>query len=362
MNDLSNPLSYFAKRAKELQTTAQAGDHAALVRIRDVFNDASGKSDHEVATEARLMRCQHVVAVEHGFANWKALADSSGMEARLAITMAKHPELNDFGIGMLSNGRGLSAEERTAKNAESRRILRASAVAVEHTVTWLQENVEPIRTVNRRHTSYGIKHIVEKDIGYITNGVMIAAGIIAQYPYEFVADSSNVLFGMSEKSLKDVKTRRLSPERVLKRFMPLATEVLAKRGIEVFSVGRSGVELTWLDDGDVRTLRIGTIETTPFIVRLSVDHFTIFVSRRAGKALGIETRFDYAKACPSRPKGELSVLPEEVDAALRWALNYDARVGGQPPPFELEGDGWSYVWSKRASERYAARPQGAVPR
>ena len=171
------------------------------------------------------------------------------------------------------------------------------------------------------------------------------------------------LFGMSEKSLKDVTTRRLSPERVLKRFMPLATEVLAKRGIEVFAVGRSGVELTWLDDGEVRTLRIGTIEIAPFIVRLSVDHFTMFVSRRAGKALGIETRFDYAKACPSRPKGELSVLPDEVGAALEWALNYDARVGGQPPPLELDGaDGWSYVWSKRASERYAARPQGAVPR
>lgn len=364
MIDLSVPLNYFAKRAKELQAGVRAGNPAAVGRVRGVFSDASSKSDREIDADFGLMRAQHVVAVEHGFANWKAIADASGIEARLAITMAKHPELNDFGIGLFDGGRGLSAEEKHAKNAENRKILRASAAAVTNAVTWLQENIEPTRTINTRHTSYGIKHIAEKDIGYITNGVMIAAGIIAQYPYEIMPGSPNVPFGVSEKSLKDVSTRRLSPERVLKRFTPRAIEVLAKRDVRAFSVGRTGVELAWLDDGDIRTLRIGAIETTPFIVRLFVDHSTLFVSPKVAKALHVSDRYAryYAQAEPSRPKCEISVLSDEVDAALEWALNRDARAGAQPmPPFELDlSNGWSYVWSKRASERYAARRKGAA--
>jgi len=362
MTDFSVPLNYFTKRAKELQVGVRTRQPAAVERVRSIFIDAVNKTDREVAGDFGLMRAQHVVAVEHGFANWKAIADASGIEARLAITMAKHPELNDFGIGLLNGGRNLSTEEKIAKKAENRRVLRASAAAVERTVTWLRENVAPTRTIGPGHTSYDVKAIAEEDIGYISNGVMIAAGIIAQYPYKIVANSPDVPFGMSERSLTEIATRRRSPERVLKRFGPRAIEVLAKRGVQAFPVGRSGVDLAWLDDGDVRTLRIRTIETTPFIVRLFVDHFTMLISRKAAKALAIGGDH-YAEARPRRPKGEISVLLDEVDAALEWALNYDARSGSQqqPPPFESQGfDGWSYIWSRRASQRSSARRKVSV--
>ncbi len=363
MNDLSVPLDHFAKRAKELRSRVRAGDADAAGRVRSVFTDASARADHELAADFGLMRAQHVVAVEHGFPNWKALTDSSGIEVRLAITMSRHPELNDFGIGLYGGDKDKSDAEKDAINAEQRRTLRESAAAVATTVTWLRENVEPTRTINRRRTSYGIKGVAEKDIGYITNGVFIAAGIIAGYPYEIVSGSPNVLFGMSEKSLKEISACRLSPERILKRFTPRAIEVLAKRGIQSFPGRRSGVELAWLDDGDVRTLRIGVIETSPFIVRLFVDHSSLFISRKAGKALGVPGASTYyPEARPVRPKGEISILPDEVDAALEWALNYDARVGSQqPPPFEVSGsDAWSYVWSKRAADRYAAHRKASA--
>lgn len=361
MIDLSVPLDYFAKRAKELRSRVQDGDAVALGRVRNVFNDAASKSDQEVVTDFGLMRAQHVIAVEHGFDSWKALTESSGIEARLALTMARVPELNDFGIGIFGGHKDKSHEEKIAIVAKDRETLRRSASTVAAAVEWLRENVEPTRTINQKHTSYGIKHVAEKDVGYITNGVFIAAGIIAGYPYEIVPGSPNVPFGMSEKSLKEVSARRTSPDRVLKRFTPRAIETLAKRGIQAFPVGRSGVELAWLDDGDVRTLRIGTIETTPFIVRLFVDHYAMFISRKAAKALGVAGGH-YAEARPSRPKGEISILPDEVDAALEWALNYDARAGSPlPPPFEAAGfDGWSYVWSKRASDRHAARRKGVA--
>jgi hypothetical protein len=359
MIDLPVPLNYFTKRARELQSRIRAGDADACVWVRGVFTDASAKSDHELV-DLSLMRAQHVIAVEHGFANWKALPDTSGVEARLPITMARHPALNDFGLGHYGGHKDKSDAEKGTINAENRRVLRASAPAVATTVMWLRENVEPTLTINKRRTSYGIKHVAEKDIGYITNGVFIAAGIIAGYPYEIDHSSANVPFGMSEKSLKDISERRTSPERFLKRFTPRAIEVLAKRGVRAFPVGRTRVELAWLDGVDVRTLRIGTIERSPFILRLFVDHYSLFVSRKVAKALGISGATHYAAAHPVRPKREISVLPDEVEPALEWALNHDARAEFQPPPFEASGsDAWSYVWSKRAADRYAARRKGS---
>src|SRR4051812_8644819 len=112
MIDLSVPLRYFTQRAKKLQSRIRAGDADACGRVRRVFTDASVKSDRELAGDLGLMRAQHVVAVEHGFANWKALTDATGVEARLAITMAQLPELNDFGIGLFDGYKDRSDAEK----------------------------------------------------------------------------------------------------------------------------------------------------------------------------------------------------------------------------------------------------------
>lgn len=363
MTTFTVPFDYFTKRAKDLQSRVRSGDADAAARVRRVFADASAKADHELTADFGLMRAQHVVAVEHGFANWKALVASSGVEARLAITMARHPELNDFGIGLFGGHRNKSAKERSAIIAKDRETLRGSVAAVTDTVTWLCENVVPMRSINRGRTSYGIKHVADKDIGYITNGVFIAAGIIAGYPYKIDPGSPNVSFGMSEKSLHDLSVRRTSPERVLKRFMPQAFEVLAKRGVQAFSSAtRSGVELAWLDDGDLRTLRIGAAETTPFIVRLYIDVDPIFVSRKVAKALGVSGTTSYVKIHPGRPKREITVLLDEVERALKWTLSMN--VKGEvvsPTTFEVaELDGEANIWSRRAWERYPKRKEQAT--
>ena len=67
----------------------------------------------------------------------------------------------------------------------------------------------PIKTINLNHTRYGLKHIAEKEIGYIPNGVFDAAAIIAGYPYRRV-DQPNATFGMSERSIKEQLSARLT--------------------------------------------------------------------------------------------------------------------------------------------------------
>lgn len=362
-NDLSLPVDHFKKRAKELTALIKSGDAEACQRVRKVYTDANGKSDSAVAADFGVMRAQHVIAVEHGFASWEALIKSSGIEVRLALTMAKVPTLTDHGIGIFDGDRKKPLLEQQAIFERERAALRANVAKVDATVKWLRENVQPTKGINKRHNSYGWKHVAEKDIGYITNGEFIAAGIIAGYPYEIQFGSPNVPFGMSEKSLRDIEGRRQNPERVLKRFTPTVLQILESHGIQAHVVGREGTQVVWREGSDIRTLKIGCIERAPLIVRLFVDHSRMFISPKVAKALGVSDQFRryYAEAIPHRPKAEISILPDEVEGALPWALSHNARLGTPPPlpPFELANpnsqDKWDYVWSKRASDAEAHR-------
>ena len=201
MTELPLPQAYFKKEAKRLLLAVQSNEPTALSRITPILTNPS---------EFSLVRAQHVVAVESGFAKWENIVTSSAVELHLVITMAKVPQLHCFGIGYMGDDRKLPKEKREAKFMEDRKALRASVEDVERTVNWLRTNVASIKTLNSRRSSYGIKHVAERDIGYITNGVLIAAGVMTGYSYRLLLDwdSPNVHFGMSEKSLKAIERRQ----------------------------------------------------------------------------------------------------------------------------------------------------------
>jgi hypothetical protein len=196
MNPDNNPLK---KLAKTLLREVKAADSAACSRVRAVYVDTRELTDTQLAEHTTLMRAQHVMAVEHEFESWDEVAKANPVLVRLAITMRKEPWLNDYGMGVYD--RRLNREQRKARLKEERAKLRASVDDVERTMAWLQENIPPIKTINHRHTSYGLKDITEREIGYITNGVFIAAALILGYKPKF-RDSPNVEFAMSEKAIR----------------------------------------------------------------------------------------------------------------------------------------------------------------
>ncbi len=66
---------------------------------------------------------------------------------------------------------------------------------------WIQAHCIKIKTVNKRHTSYGLKHILERDTGiYLTNNqfkhAMLIAGHMPEYEHEL-----NWHFRISEKKI-----------------------------------------------------------------------------------------------------------------------------------------------------------------
>jgi hypothetical protein len=106
--------------------------------------------------------------------------------AQILLAVTRHPELNDFGFGVYGeHWRRLSPEEREAEFQANRakmfevRSLRQFISAR----AWLQGQGMR-KTLNRRGTSYSLKHVAAHDIGYCTNGIFIAAAISAGFEIE----------------------------------------------------------------------------------------------------------------------------------------------------------------------------------
>ena len=97
--------------------------------------------------------------------------------AEMAEVMREHPRLSAFGIGVFEPWRK-TAEQRRAELAAGRKRGQGDG----ETVVWLRENITPINTPTA--SSYGVKHVMERATGrYVTNGVLIAAALIAAYTF-----------------------------------------------------------------------------------------------------------------------------------------------------------------------------------
>ena len=66
-----------------------------------------------------------------------------------------------------------------------------------------------IRALNRRGTSYGLKHCAEDDIGYVTNGVFIAAAIAEGFTVRRAESGSpNAWLNISTEAWRHVERER----------------------------------------------------------------------------------------------------------------------------------------------------------
>ena len=66
--------------------------------------------------------------------------------------------------------------------------------------------LEKAKTINAKHTSYGLKHLVEKcsgpNGGYVYEGTLILAMIKYEFKWKQNSDYMKVLFNIAEKSIE----------------------------------------------------------------------------------------------------------------------------------------------------------------
>ena len=61
---------------------------------------------------------------------------------------------------------------------------------------WLRGQTKR-KTLNKSGTSYGLKHVAERDVGYITNGVFIAAAVAEGFRVVRIRETPNAWLNIS---------------------------------------------------------------------------------------------------------------------------------------------------------------------
>jgi hypothetical protein len=149
-----------------------------------------------------LKEVQEHVARRAGYSSWPQMGSAAVPDLELAAAVDLEPWLTTHGLGPQRYEVG----ESWSDFAQGRIDLRAKHETVELVHHWLLLNIERCDTVNTTADSYFLKGLVERalEIG-ITHGEVIAAAMIAGYPYR--RDGQNLpraVFGMSQTSIDAV--------------------------------------------------------------------------------------------------------------------------------------------------------------
>lgn len=120
-----------------------------------------------------------------------------------------------------------------------------SDTVVEGIVTWIQKAFTPIKTVNKRHSSYSLKHILQDNIGlYMTENQFKMAMILAGFEPSNYNDLSHT-YRISQHSiafsLRHNPVMQLSPEDF---------EKVLNSGIEVTVVMNIRWDIKWKDTNE----------------------------------------------------------------------------------------------------------------
>ncbi len=173
-------------------------------------------------TASRIKKAEHLphhaaldlASQRAGYSNWKHVlssADSAGSD--LLRILDRYPTLSSYGLGKGD----LSVEELRMR----RRDLLGNEGSFRAVCMWLRR-LPAAEDIERSRTSYALKHIVEREIGYISNGVFIAAVLHADFRILKVDDSPNVYLNI-DKQVWDRETQRIdaSCQRILNDHWPM---------------------------------------------------------------------------------------------------------------------------------------------
>jgi len=121
--------------------------------------------------------------------------------------MDENPNLSDFGFGVF-DARLKSPSQRAAELAENRNKLleTRSLEQFGKARDWLAGKPRTIRVNPSAGSSYGLKHLAEHDIGYVTNGVFIAAALAEGFKLEVPRGSPNAWFNIGKRAITEARS------------------------------------------------------------------------------------------------------------------------------------------------------------
>ncbi len=127
------------------------------------------------------------------------------LKQRLEELMRAHPRFTSHGMGIY---RRLHPPLDDLDYRKARQELRSSLDDVAWTMEWLAKHFKRTKNINKDHTSYGLKHVVERTTmphRYIGNGIFIAAAMLSGFKTKIYDDNLNVCFNISTGSINQAR-------------------------------------------------------------------------------------------------------------------------------------------------------------
>ncbi len=112
----------------------------------------------------------------------------------------KLPKLTDTGLGLAEESDHLSSTEYKEAIKQAQQQLLEKSDEFDKVCKWL-EQIDKSKSINHKHSSFGLKTLAEKDCGAILHGTFIAAAIHCGFKFKTRNRSQNVKFNMSEESI-----------------------------------------------------------------------------------------------------------------------------------------------------------------
>jgi hypothetical protein len=120
----------------------------------------------------------------------------------LAAVLDKHPTLTVYGFENPDKTDPTEMQERSE-------ALRKSEAAFDAACAWIREHLPPTPRSRGYVSSYGLKHIAEVEIGYITNGLFIAAMLHCGHRFLHPGQGNpNAYFPLTKRRIKALDQRR----------------------------------------------------------------------------------------------------------------------------------------------------------
>jgi hypothetical protein len=155
-------------------------------------------------------------ALPEGF----TVAELAAAAVEMDRVLVAEPELTDFGYGVFAQERK-TAEARQTEFAQHRETIRRPISLAQFIAArrWLSQWGK-LKSLNQRGSSYGLKHVAEDEIGYVTNGVFIAAAIAEGFRVR--REGPNALFNISSTAWRGVEGGMWAGRRPRQRAAPEA--------------------------------------------------------------------------------------------------------------------------------------------
>jgi hypothetical protein len=211
------------RKAKALARTTGVPHHEALDKV--VQSYAFANWAHYCNRQNNALPVPAIAAVPMGFEEYGDITITKA-EASLLLQIALNvlPDLTYFGIGIYEQWkvrRTLGPDAVALQIAHGRKKLEDNLDQIAIAAAWIK-GIEPTQTLNKRHTSYGYKHLVEdwtrrrikagESIpSYISNGSFIAAAVGLGLKFKQDGVSPNAFFNFSERSVKRGPSRLSGP-------------------------------------------------------------------------------------------------------------------------------------------------------